>query len=136
MEAKEQSDTAGQSLGERDFSLNNTDFLTGAKVGLCFLVGFFLLGYSPLVSVILGIIGGMAGGWILVAHNDEAGLSDPLDVDKVQGQKTSDLQFQNSESWANPFVKNTRGSQMWNKSPSSQGLDSFSRGSEEEKEEE
>jgi hypothetical protein len=42
----------------------NSGFSTGVKYWLLFLIGLTILGYSPLLSIGLGLIGGLAGGTI------------------------------------------------------------------------
>ncbi|MCD8489336.1 hypothetical protein QPK87_03700 [Kamptonema cortianum] len=39
----------------------------GAKVGLCFFMAFVLLGYPLVISLVLGIVGAIATGWIIFA---------------------------------------------------------------------
>jgi len=40
-------------------------FSTGLKYWLLFMVSLFVLGYSPFLSICLGAIGGIAGGFII-----------------------------------------------------------------------
>lgn len=135
---------ANESEGHKQKSpLGNADFWAGVKIGLFFLVCFFLLGYTPFVSVGLGIIGGLAGSWVLLAQKHEV-RDDEVRGDKVEGsevrgddaklQQSPYLKLQNQESWANPFVKNDKVNEMWNKSPTVKGRDSFPRAPENEEE--
>ncbi|MEB3272395.1 MAG: hypothetical protein VKJ85_01315 [Prochlorothrix sp.] len=52
---------------------NNSDdpFLGGLQFWLLFLVGFVLLGYSLGLAILLGIIGGFAGGYIVKCWQTE-----------------------------------------------------------------
>lgn len=45
------------------------EVVNGIKIGLFFLVAFLLLGYPVVISLVLGLMGGLAGGWIIRAWN-------------------------------------------------------------------
>jgi hypothetical protein len=61
-------------------------FLAGIQFWLFFLLSFFVLGYPLLLAIILGAVGGLAGGtiaarWQIVPKNNDADhLAQGLDV--------------------------------------------------------
>lgn len=64
---------------EKESSGFSAGFSTGLKLWLFFLLSFVLLGYSVPLSILLGAIAGLAGGWIIAwwKSTDEPNSSEP-----------------------------------------------------------
>jgi len=91
--------TANENNLESQTVASNDGIDAAMKYWLCFLLGFLFLGYSPLLSIFLGIIAGAGGGWIIAwwrsletarTHiSDEAlGTSENLELSAKPTRKT------------------------------------------------
>ncbi|WP_414527135.1 hypothetical protein [Nodularia chucula] len=59
----------------------------GLKYWLFFLVGFVFLGYSPPVSIMLGVIGAIGGGWITAWWGCKESMQTQLPLEAVEVDK-------------------------------------------------
>ncbi len=81
---------------EQKSSFHWEEITAGLVVGMLFTIGFYLLGYSGWFGLMLGAIGGFAGGWIVSwwDSTDEPAQEPPPIVKKTLNQVTKQRQAQ------------------------------------------
>jgi hypothetical protein len=74
-------------MPEQRASPSSKGILAGLQLNLGFLLGFFILGYSPVLSILLGTIAGVAGGFIVVWWH----AIDPVEVASEASDSETEL---------------------------------------------